>query len=94
MTNAAKKRLIRRLVAAEAKVAAEVSDAIAELAEPGMEEHESAKLLAAYLSDRGFEIEYPWRAMPTAFRAVATFTLNRSHSSTSERKVLCGVNCF
>jgi len=71
MTNAAKKRLIRKLVATEAQAAAELSDAIADLAEPGMEEHDSVKLLTAYLSDRGFTVEFPFRHMPTAFRAVA-----------------------
>jgi len=71
MTNVAKKRLIRKLVAAEADAATRLSDAIADLAEPGMEEHESAALLAAYLTERGFTVEFPFRRMPTAFRAVA-----------------------
>ena len=69
MTGAAKKRRIRTLVAAEAAAAAELSDAIADLAEPGFEEHESSKLLAGYLQQRGFEVDWPWRQMPTAFRA-------------------------
>ena len=68
MTNAVKKRRIRKLIAAEA-AAAELSDAIADLAEPGFEEHESSKLLAGYLRQRGFEVDWPWRQMPTAFRA-------------------------
>jgi len=69
MTGAAKKRRVRKLVAAEAAAAAELSDAIADLAEPGFEEHESSKLLAGYLRRRGFEVDWPWRQMPTAFRA-------------------------
>ena len=69
MTGAAKKRRVCKLVAAEAAAAAELSDAIADLAEPGFEEHESSKLLAGYLRQRGFEVDWPWRQMPTAFRA-------------------------
>ena len=69
MDPAAKKRLVRKTVAREAKVAAELSDAIADLAEPGFEEHESSKLLADYLASHGFKVEHLWRHMPTAFKA-------------------------
>ena len=70
MTDAMKKRLARRSVAAEAQAGIRLSDAIADLAEPGFEETGSVQLMCDYLRDRGFEVEFPWRSMPTAFRAV------------------------
>lgn len=69
MTPKAKKQLVRRLVAHEAAAIARVSDRIADLAEPGFQEVGSSKLLAGYLADRGFRVDWPWRHMPTAFRA-------------------------
>jgi len=69
MKAAAKKRLVRKLVAAEASEARRISDAIADLAEPGFAEFESATLLTDYLAERGFRCERPWRHMPTAFKA-------------------------
>jgi len=65
-----KKRLVRRLVTTEASRAKRLSDAIADLAEPGFQETQSSKLLAEYLAGRGFRVEWPWRHMPTAFKAV------------------------
>jgi len=70
MTKSAKKRRIQALVAREADAAAHLSDEIADLAEPGFEEFKSSKRLSDYLAGRGFEVERPWRQMPTAFRAV------------------------
>ena len=69
MTRKTKKALVRKLVAREAAAAKRISDAIADLAEPGFQEFESAKLLADYVARRGFRVEWPWRHMPTAFRA-------------------------
>ena len=70
MTDATKKRLVRRLVAAQAEAGTRLSDGIADLAEPGFEETGSVELMCAYLRERGFQVEFPWRSMPTAFRAV------------------------
>ena len=69
MDRKAKKKLVRRLVAAEAKAAERLSDAIADLAEPGFAEHGSADALTAHLEEWGFRCERPWRHMPTAFKA-------------------------
>ncbi|HUT01106.1 MAG TPA: amidohydrolase [Phycisphaerae bacterium] len=69
MNAQAKKRLVRGLVAAEARRIERVADAIADLAEPGFGEVESSRLLAGYLQERGFAVEWPWRHMPTAFKA-------------------------
>jgi len=70
MTRKTKKALVRKLVAGQAAAARRISDAIADLAEPGFQEFESSRLLAEYLSRRGFRVQWPWRHMPTAFKAV------------------------
>ena len=69
MTGKTKKALIRRLVSGQAPAARRLSDAIADLAEPGFQELESSRLLAEYLARRGFRVQWPWRHMPTAFKA-------------------------
>jgi len=69
MTSKAKKSLVRKFVSRQGRAARKVSDAIADLAEPGFEELASSRLLADYLCHRGFRIEWPWRHMPSAFKA-------------------------
>ncbi len=64
-----KKELIQKTVSKEKKRVAAMSDAIADLAEKAYHEFESAKILTDYLSSNGFKIEYPWKYMPTAFKA-------------------------
>jgi len=64
-----KKTLVSRAVAAESRAAGKLLKRIHKLAEPAFKEHESARLLAEYLADRGFQVEFPFRKIPTAFRA-------------------------
>jgi len=71
MDTKTKKALVRKLVAREAAAARRVSDAIADWAEPGFQEVASSKRLAEYVARRGFRVEWPWRHMPTAFKATA-----------------------
>ena len=47
-----------------------MADQIYDLAEPGMEEFQSSKLLADYLQNHGFTVEMGIAGLPTAFRAV------------------------
>ena len=47
-----------------------IADQIYDLAEPGMEEFQSSKLLADYLQNHGFTVEMGIAGLPTAFRAV------------------------
>ena len=47
-----------------------MADQIYDLAEPGMEEFQSSKLLAEYLQNHGFTVEMGIAGLPTAFRAV------------------------
>lgn len=47
-----------------------MADQIYDLAEPGMEEFQSSKLLANYLQNHGFTVEMGIAGLPTAFRAV------------------------
>jgi len=70
MKAADKKKLVRRLVAPEAKEASRLAGRIWELAEPPFQEKQSAKLLADYLGSRGFGVTFPFRMVPTAFKAV------------------------
>jgi aminobenzoyl-glutamate utilization protein B len=69
MNTAKKKALVRRIVRRQAEAAIAVSDAIAKTPEPGFGEFQSSKLLADYLAARGFRVEWPWKQIPTAFRA-------------------------
>lgn len=65
-----KRSRIERAVAGEAARARELALAIHDLAEPGFREARSAELLAGYLREGGFRVEFPFKAIPTAFRAV------------------------
>ncbi len=56
-------------VAREAKPIWEVAQQVHEAAEPAFKEFRSSKLLADYLAERGFTVEFPFRHLPTAFRA-------------------------
>ncbi len=47
-----------------------MADQIYDLAEPGMEEFQSSKLLADYLQNHGLTVEMGIAGLPTAFRAV------------------------
>jgi aminobenzoyl-glutamate utilization protein B len=66
-----KVKTVRREVSKERRAAEHVATRIWELAEPPLREHESARVLAEYLGERGFEVEFPFAQIPTAFRAVA-----------------------
>ena len=63
------KKEVELAVAAEAKPIQEIALQIHQYAEPAFKEFKSSRLLADYLSSRGFEVEFPFRNIPTAFRA-------------------------
>ena len=60
---------IRGTVRRLADKATAAAERIADLAEPPMEEHESAKVLADFLAEAGFKVARPWNDIPTAFKA-------------------------
>jgi len=64
-----KKRRIDRAVRAEAAAARKLSLEIHQLAEPAFKEAKSARLLGEYLEAHGFAVEFPFKKIPTAFRA-------------------------
>lgn len=64
-----KNSLIQNLVNQERQKAQSMADTIADLAEEGYREFESAKILTDYLNTNGFIVEFPWKYMPTAFKA-------------------------
>jgi len=64
-----KKARIDQAVRAEKRTGTDISLRIHALAEPAFKEVESAALLAEYLGECGFEVEFPLRKIPTAFRA-------------------------
>jgi len=70
MRPAEKKKLIRRLAASEKTKVARLASAIWGLAEPPFQEAGSAALLADYLAGHGFQVTFPFKMVPTAFRAV------------------------
>ena len=70
-TQALKRKAIRAAAARESEAAARLASQVWELAEPGFREVESAQLVAAYLTGRGFRVTYPIRAVPTSFKATS-----------------------
>ncbi len=64
-------RRIRSRLSAHAEQAVAAAEAIAELAEPPLREFRSARILADWLAQAGFTVAWPWKDMPTAFRASA-----------------------
>jgi aminobenzoyl-glutamate utilization protein B len=66
----AKVKMIRKAVGRDAKAAAKVAGKIWEFAELGFRERESAAVLAEFLTDRGFKVDFCVKTVPTAFRAV------------------------
>ena len=47
----------------------EMSDTIGRLAEPPLKEFKSSRMLADFLTRLGFNVTWPWKKLPTAFRA-------------------------
>lgn len=64
-----KKDVIQKIVNQEKEQAQFMADRIADFAEKGYHEFKSAKILTDYLSKNGFKVEFPWKYMPTAFKA-------------------------
>jgi aminobenzoyl-glutamate utilization protein B len=67
---AARLRRIRSVVNRWSDRAIAAAEAIADLAEPPMEEFASSALLCEWLAEAGFKVAHPWGDMPTAFKAV------------------------
>ncbi len=65
-----KRKRVVEAVRPEASTARRLASRIWELAEPPFIEKESAKLLADYLADRGFRVDFGIPSVPTGFRAV------------------------
>ena len=65
-----KKSRIDKAVQAQARQASEISRQIHAWAERPFREVQSSQRLAEYLGENGFAIEFPWKKIPTAFRAV------------------------
>ena len=65
-----KKEHIKQALEAYLPELTAMADQIYDLAEPGMEEFQSSKLLADYLQNHGFTVEMGIAGLPTAFRAV------------------------
>lgn len=65
-----KKRRVDQAVQAQARQARTISRQIHAWAERPFREVQSSQRLAAYLEEQGFAIEYPFKKIPTAFRAV------------------------
>lgn len=69
MTEATKKTAVHSAVNAHAKTAWKTAMSIHALAERPFEEVESSRLLAEFLQNEGFKVTFPFRNIPTAFRA-------------------------
>jgi len=61
--------VIRRYVRTHRQLAIELAERIADLAEPPMKEFHSSQLLAGFLADRGFKVDWRWDNIPTGFQA-------------------------
>ena len=65
----AKKARVEEAVRAQRRRGTDLSLQIHALAEPAFKEVESSRLLAEYLSEQGFDVEFSFGKIPTAFRA-------------------------
>lgn len=70
MNTTTKKKRVTEAVRAEQSAARALSHEIHGYAERPFREGKSAETLARYLTSRGFKVEFPWRNIPTAFRAI------------------------
>jgi len=70
MRPATKQSRVTRAVRAEATRAKRLAGAVHEFAEPAFKEVKSSRALADYLEGHGFDVAFPFRKIPTAFRAV------------------------
>ncbi|MDP6775340.1 MAG: amidohydrolase, partial [Candidatus Latescibacteria bacterium] len=70
MTAKRKKALLDQAVNTDARIARKLVVDICGWAERPFREVKSANALADYLASRGFEVEFPFRKISTAFRAV------------------------
>ena len=69
MNDGEKRKAVAKAVRAEARAADKLLKEVHELAEPAFRETRSAAAIADYLAERGFRMEFPWKKIPTAFRA-------------------------
>ena len=69
MTTKEKKRHVNRAVAAESERAKVLSRKVHAWAERPFREVKSSRAIGDYLASRGFEVEFPFKKIPTAFRA-------------------------
>ncbi|MDP6042207.1 MAG: hypothetical protein QGG64_26900 [Candidatus Latescibacteria bacterium] len=65
-----KKSRIEQAVKLQSRRASDLSRRIHGWAERPFQEYESSKALAAYLEENGFRVEFPFKKIPTAFRAI------------------------
>ncbi len=65
-----KKSQVDQAVKSQSRQAFKLSRSIHGWAERPFQEYESSKALAAYLEENGFQIEFPFKKIPTAFRAI------------------------
>ncbi len=71
MTSKTKKARVDQAVRKEAKTAKSISRDIHGWAEPAFQEVRSSQRLAEYLEEAGFKVDFPFKNIPTAFRAVS-----------------------
>lgn len=65
-----KKNRVNEALRAESRAAKALSHEIHGYAERPFRETHSAETLARYMTSRGFKVEFPWKNIPTAFRAI------------------------
>ncbi|HAA74740.1 TPA: hypothetical protein DCE37_06450 [Candidatus Latescibacteria bacterium] len=70
MNAATKRKRVTEAIRAEQRVAKALSHEIHGYAERPFRERQSSEALARYLTSRGFKVEFPWKNIPTAFRAI------------------------
>ena len=69
MNRTTKKNRVDEAVRSEASTARKLSHTIHGFSERPFRDTQSAKVLAEDLDSRGFEVEFPFKNIPTAFRA-------------------------
>ncbi|MDA0708957.1 MAG: hypothetical protein O3B73_01955 [bacterium] len=69
MNASTKKTRVESAVKEQAREAIDLSRRIHNWAERPFQEHQSSQALAKYLEQNGFLVEFPFKNIPTAFRA-------------------------
>lgn len=89
--NAQVRETIRKTINSYSEKLTEISLYISDHPEESYEEHQACAKLTSFLKSKGFEVETPYKKLPTAFRASYSHGQGRTFAFCSEYDALPGV---